>query len=70
MPASRARYDDERHGRSVARGTSMPAWRAQDRRDEESYQPVSMRVFCSADRSHGMKRCFVLQTVQAGGPVR
>ena len=49
MPVSRARYDDERRGRSVARGASMPAWRDQDRREEELYQPVCMRVSCLAD---------------------
>ena len=48
LPASRARYDDERRSRSVARGASMPAWRAPDRREEQMHQPVCMRVSCDS----------------------
>ncbi len=44
VPASRARYDDERRGRSMTRGASMPAWRAPDRREKQMHQRVCMHV--------------------------
>lgn len=72
MPASRARYDDERRGRSMARGASMPAWRARERQEEDMYRRVCIRV-SSGNRAIGcrcMKGALTYLTRYIGGAMR